>query len=133
MKSKFVFINLPTKNVAAAREFYTNLGFDINTTFSSDENVFVMVTDTTQLILADEAFLKRLGERRDFADTAKVTEVSVALSMGSRDEVDNVFDKAIRAGASPFGSTVEEKEIGLYARAFADLDGHKIDLNYMPL
>lgn len=133
MTGKMVFINLPTKNVAASREFYTKLGFDINKQFSSDENVFVVINDTVQLILADEAFLKRLGEHREFADATKVTEASVAISVGSREEVDQLFDAAMAAGAKQYGDTVEEKEIGLYARAFADPDGHKIDINFMPV
>lgn len=133
MTSKFIFINLPTKNVAAAREFYTKIGFDINKMYSSEQNVFVVLAENVQLILADEAFMKSLGEYREFVDASKMTEGSVAISVGSRDEVNKLFDAAIAAGAKPFGDTVEEKEIGLYARAFSDLDGHKIDINYMPI
>jgi predicted lactoylglutathione lyase len=132
MTGRFVFINLTTKNVAAAREFYTQLGFDINKVFSSEENVFVILSENVQLILAGEAFLKRLGEKREFADATKVTEGSVAIAMNSREEVDKLFDAAIAAGAKPAGDQ-EEEEIGLYARAFFDLDGHKIDVNYMPM
>jgi predicted lactoylglutathione lyase len=132
MTGKMVFINLSTKNVAAAREFYSKLGFEINTTYSSDENVFVVINDTVQLILAEEAFLHRLGEHREFADATKVTEVSVAISMSSREEVDQLYNAAIAAGAKPYGDS-EEEEIGLYARAFADPDGHKIDANFMPV
>ena len=133
MTGKFVFINLPTKNVAAAREFYSGLGFDVNEQFSNDENVFMVIADNVQLILLNEAFMKRLGESREFADTSKTTEVTVAISMGSRDEVDEVLEKAMAAGGKQAGDMVEEKEIGLYARAFYDLDGHKIDVNYMPM
>lgn len=132
MKSRFVFVNLTTKNAAAAREFYTKVGFSINKDYSTDENVFVVVSDNVQLILVGEAFMKRLGEKREFADASKVTEGSVALSMNSREEVDSVYDAAIAAGGKPAGDQNEE-EIGLYARAFFDLDGHKIDINYMPV
>lgn len=131
MKGTFVYINMPTKNVAAAREFYTTLGFDINKEYSSDENVFVVLTDNTHLILADEAFLRQLGEHREFADTTKTTEASLAVSVGSRQEVDELFGKAISAGGKPAGDTIEEAEIGLYARLFTDLDGHKISINHM--
>ena len=132
MKTNFVFINLTTKNVAAAREFYTKLGFEINTQFSGDDNVFVMLNDNTQLIICHEDFLRKLGEKREFADATKVTEASVAISMEGREAVDSLYNTAIAAGATPAGDK-EEKEIGLYARAFFDLDGHKIDINYMPM
>lgn len=127
----FVFINMPTKDVAAAREFYTKLGFAINADYSTDYNVFVILSDKVQLILSTEEFLRQNGESREFADATKVTEASVAISVGSREEVDKLFDAAVAAGGKPFGKTVEEAEIGLYARAFSDLDGHKIDINYM--
>ena len=132
MTTNFVFINLSSKNVAAAREFYTKIGFDINKDFSGEENVFVILNANTQLIICHEDFLKRLGENREFADATKVTEGSVAISMASREEVDKLYDAAIAAGATPAGDQHEE-EIGLYARAFFDLDGHKIDVNYMPM
>lgn len=132
MTGKFIFINMATKNVAAAREFYTKLGFEINEMFSNENNIFIMIAQNVQLILGTEAFFKQIGETREFTDASKVTEASVAISVGSREEVDELFNKAIAAGGKQFGDTVEEKEIGLYARAFFDLDDHKIDINYMP-
>jgi len=131
MKSNFVFINMATKDVAAAREFYSTLGFEINTAYSTENNVFIVIAQNVQLILGEEAFFKQIGESRDFVDATKMTEASIAMSAGSREEVDELFEKAIAAGATPFGDVIEEKEIGLYARAFSDLDGHKIDINYM--
>jgi len=131
MIGTFVHLNLPTKNVAAAREFYSKVGFDINTDYSSDQNVFVVIAQNVQLILADEGFLKQLGETRAFADTSTTTEGSVAISVDSREKVDEVFEAAIAAGGTQAGDTVEEVEFGLYARAFYDLDGHRIDINHM--
>lgn len=128
----FVFINLPTKNVAAAREFYSGIGYEINKEFSTDENVFVVITDKVQLILLSESFLRKQGEKREIADATKVTEVSVAISVESREKVDTLVDAALAAGGKDAG-TVEEKDFGLYARAFFDLDGHKIDINHMSM
>jgi predicted lactoylglutathione lyase len=132
MTGTFVFINMATDDVTAAREFYSKLGFEINEMFSSDQNVFVIIADNVQLILGRKEFFKQLGEQREFADTLTVTEASVAISVHSREEVDQLYNKAIEAGGKSWGDPVEEKEIGLYARAFFDLDGHKIDINYMP-
>ncbi len=132
MIGNFVFINMATKNVAAAREFYSAIGFEINEMFSTEQNVFVIIAQNVQLILGAEDFFKQLGEKRAFVDATKMTEASVAIAANSREQVDELFDKAIAAGAKPFGDVVEEKEIGLYARAFMDLDGHKIDINHMP-
>jgi predicted lactoylglutathione lyase len=130
--SRFIFINLSTKNVAAAREFYEKLGFEINKDYSTDENVFVVVSDSVQLILVSEAFLRQHGETRAIADASKVTEGSVAISVDSNEEVDKLVDAALAAGGTSAGA-IEEAGIGLYARAFYDLDGHKIDINHMSM
>lgn len=132
MTGTFVFINMATNNVAEAREFYSKVGFEINEMFSTDDNVFVVLSENVQLILGSPDFFKQLGEQRPFIDATQQTEASIAISAHSRQEVDELFDKAIAAGGTSFGDAVEEKEIGLYAHAFFDLDGHKIDINYMP-
>jgi len=132
MTGTYVFINMATSDVAAAKDFYSNLGFEINNIFSSDNNVFVVLSENVQLILGKPEFFKQMGEQRDYADTSTMTEASVAISANSREEVDKIFDKAIAAGGKSFGDAKEEKEIGLYSRGFFDLDGHKIDINYMP-
>lgn len=133
MTGTFVFINMATENVAKAREFYNIIGFQINDMFSTDENVFVVLSDSAQLILGKADFFKQLGEKRPFVDAHVQTEASIAIAAHSREEVDEIFDKAIAAGGTSFGDAKEEKEIGLYARAFFDLDNHKIDINYMPM
>src|SRR4051812_46438758 len=133
MTGTFVFINMATGDVAAARDFYSKVGFQINEMFSTADNVFIILSDNVQLILGKADFFKQLGVQRPFVDATQQTEASVAVSAHSREEVDEVFNKAIAAGATSFGDAVEEKEIGLYARAFFDLDGHKIDINYMPM
>ena len=83
MKSNFVFINMATKDVAAAREFYSTLGFEINTAYSTENNVFIVIAQNVQLILGEEAFFKQIGESRDFVDATKMTEASIAMSAGS--------------------------------------------------
>lgn len=128
---KFVFMNLPTKNVTAAREFYSKLGFEINKEYSSEQNVFVVINEGVQLIIAKEDFLKQQGETREFADTSRVTEASLAIMVDSREEVNKLFDAAITAGGKQAGETVEEAGIGLYSRGFTDLDGHRLTINHM--
>lgn len=51
MIGTFVFINMATDDIAAARDFYTKLGFEINEMFSNDQNIFVIIAQNVQLIL----------------------------------------------------------------------------------
>ncbi|HEU5121345.1 MAG TPA: VOC family protein [Candidatus Saccharimonadales bacterium] len=130
--SKSVFINLPTQNVAAAREFYAKLGLTINEEYSNEQNAFVIVDENIQLILASHDFFKQ-NDPRDIADTSKTTEVSIAIQVESREDVDRLFNAAIAAGGKQAGETIEEVEIGMYSRGLTDLDGHRFDLLSMTL
>lgn len=125
--SKSIFINVPVKNTAAAREFYTKTGFSINEAFSDAQNVVVVIDETISLMLVAEDFFKQ-SALRDVADTKTVREATFAIQVASREEVDKIVDAALAAGGKQEGETVEEKEIGMYSRGFSDLDGHKLDI-----
>jgi uncharacterized protein len=128
--SRSIYINLPVKDVAAAREFYTRMGFKLNQAFSNDQNAVIIVDEHILLMLVAEGFFKQ-NVGRDVADTAKVSEVGLAIQVASRAEVDTLFDAAIAAGGKAAGETVEEAEIGMYSRGLTDLDGHRLDILYM--
>ncbi len=125
--NKSIYINLPTKSVAEAREFYTKLGFDINEAFSSDQSAVVTISDNILLMLVAKDFFKE-NSNREIADTSAAREVSLAIQVASREEVDKILDAVVAAGGKHEGETVEEKEIGMYSRGFSDLDGHKLDI-----
>ena len=125
--SKSIFINVPVKDVAAAREFYTQIGFSINQQFSNDQNAFVAIDEQITMMLIAEASFKQ-NARRDVADTKTVREATFAIQVASREEVDKIVEAALAAGAEKEGEKVEEAEIGMYSRGFSDLDGHKIDI-----
>ncbi len=124
--SKAIFVNLPVKNVAAARDFYTSLGFSINEQYSGDQAVFVVVDENIHLILLGQDLFKE-NALRDVADTSTVREVSVAIQLDDRESVDKVVDAAIAAGATAEGETMDDEII--YSRGFCDLDGHRLDIN----
>lgn len=130
--AKAVYINLPTKDVAAARTFYADLGFKIDEEYSTEQNVFIWLSQNVQLIIADTAFLRE-SEQRAFADTSKFTEVSVTIELDSREEVDKMFDAGLAGGGKQAGKTVEIAEIGMYSRGLTDLDGHRLDFLCMSM
>ena len=67
--------------------------------------------------------------KKDIADATKTTEVILAFSLGSREEVDALADKALAAGG---GFSNEPQDHGfMYTRSFQDLDGHLWELFYM--
>ncbi|MEK7153266.1 MAG: VOC family protein [Patescibacteria group bacterium] len=123
--SKSIYINLPAKDVAAAREFYTKTGFSINEQLSSDQSAVVVIDERIMLMLVAEDFFKQ-NTKREIADTKTVSEVSLAIEVANRGEVDKILEAALAAGGQQVGEAMEES--GMYSRGFSDLDGHKLDV-----
>jgi predicted lactoylglutathione lyase len=60
---------------------------------------------------------------------AATHEILLSISMGSREEVDELVDRALAAGGKQTQEPVDMPEI--YGRTFADLDGHLWNIFYM--
>jgi hypothetical protein len=72
------------------------------------------------MLLAEPAFAGYVT--KGVADAAASTEVILVLGVETRDQVDELADKAIAAGGSPVGAPRDEGY--RYQRGFSDLDGH---------
>ncbi|HLD63930.1 MAG TPA: VOC family protein [Candidatus Peribacteraceae bacterium] len=117
-----IFVNLPVKDLKKTIEFWTKLGFKFNPNFT-DENA-------TCLILGDKIFAMLMTEKawtgftpgRSMVDTAKSLQVLNALQLGSKEEVDALFEKVVAAGGKAYRPT---EDLGfMYNRPFMDIDGH---------
>jgi predicted lactoylglutathione lyase len=68
---------------------------------------------------------------RAVTDTSTHSEVIVGLSAESRQQVDDLADKALAAGGQAMG---EPQDDGfMYMRGFRDLDGHQWSFIYMDM
>lgn len=124
---RMIFPNLPVKDVKAARAFYEGLGFSVNEMFSDEQTASIVIDENITLMLLEEekfrGFIKNEIAPRD------VTEVLLALSCDSRDEVVDIAAKAKAAGADEWNDPMD---MGfMYAESFRDLDGHVVELVWM--
>jgi predicted lactoylglutathione lyase len=125
---RMIFVNLPVKDLTAARGFFSELGFEFNPQFSDDQaacmvidqNIFVM-------LLVEERFRDFING--EISDATKTTEVLTCLTADSKDYVDETVAKAIAAGGKPWKPTFEQSP--MYGGSFQDLDGHVWELMYM--
>lgn len=123
-----IFVNLPVEDVAVSRAFFTALGCSVNEQFSDEntacvviaENIFAMVMTPTRF--AD--FVE--GE---IADARKTTEVLIALSADSREEVDRMRATALAHGGSEWKPNQDHGF--MYGASFADPDGHVWEVVWM--
>ena len=126
---RMIFVNLPVRDLAASRRFYTSLGFGVNEQFSDDEVVCITVSDTIIVMLLTERRFATFITTQ-IADARTTTEVLNGLSAETRAEVDELVERALAAG----GTAREPIEDGgMYGRSFTDPDGHVWEVIYMDM
>ena len=123
-----IFLNLPVKDLEASRGFFGELGFDFNPQFSDDSAACMVVDDNIFVMLLVEDRFKDFinGE---IADATKATEAITALSAESREQVDELVDKALAAGGRPWKPVLDEGP--MYGGSFQDPDGHVWEVVHM--
>ena len=124
---RMIFPNLPVQDVQASRAFFSALGFGFNEMFSDETTASVVIEENiTVMLLETERFQGFIQNEIAPRDT---TEVLLALSCDSKEEVQDLAAKAREAGA---GAWKEPMDMGfMYGESFRDLDGHVWELMYM--
>jgi hypothetical protein len=123
-----IFVNLPVTDLEKSKEFFSKLGFEFNQQFT-DENAACMIigAENFVMLLTKDHFKK--FTKKQICDTGRETEMILALTAGSREKVDEIFNKAIEAGGTK--SVEPMNEISMYNRIFQDLDGHHWEIFFM--
>lgn len=123
-----IFVNLPVKDLKKSVAFFTALGYKFNPQFT-DENAtcMIVIEDIFVMLLVEEYF--KTFTKKEIVDARKSTEVLVCFSAESREAVDEMVSKAVKAGGTV---PREPQDHGfMYGHAFEDLDGHIWELMYM--
>lgn len=124
-----IFVNLPVKDLEKSKQFFSKLGYTFNPQFTDQKAACMVISDTIYAMLLSEPFFKGFIPNKEIADTTKTKEVLTALSTDSRQQVDDMAEKAIAAGGKQFR---EPEDHGfMYARSFEDLDGHVWEVIWM--
>jgi predicted lactoylglutathione lyase len=123
-----IFVNLPVRDLPRSIAFFRGLGFDFNEQFTNDEAAFMNVNDGAAVMLVTVPFFETFSDKT-IADTATTYEVSNAVSLASREEVDEVADKALATGGTAHKPPSDEG--WMYSRSFQDPDGHLWDVHWM--
>ena len=127
MKTK-IFVNLPIKDLSKSVAFFTKLGFSFNPQFTDQNATCMIIGEDIFIMLLVEKFFKSFT-KKDVCDTSKNTEAIVALSVESREKVDQMMEKAVEAGGS---EPREKQDHGwMYGRSFEDIDGHLWEVFFM--
>jgi len=128
--AKQIFVNLPIRNMERTQAFFKSLGFSFNPQFTNEQGACMVVSDNIFVMLLVEPFFKGFTNK-SVADATKSTEVLLALSCDSREEVEAMVKKAVAAGAT---TPMPPQDHGfMYQHGFTDLDGHMWEVFHMDM
>lgn len=120
--SKMIYINLPVTDLAAATRFYEAIGCQKNEQFSDQQSSSMVWSDAITFQLMTNDYFATFTPKK-IADARATSEVLLALSRDTRDEVDTIVQAAAATGGK--ADIREPQDMGwLYTRAFQDPDGH---------
>lgn len=125
------FINLPVKDLARATEFFSAIGFSFDPQFTDENATRMILGEETSVMLAVEPFFAGFVAPQAVADTSAAREVVVGLAAESREQVDELTDRALAAGARSLGEPDDQGF--MYMRGFRDLDGHQWSFIHMDM
>lgn len=129
--TKMIFVNLPVTDIAASTSFYTAIGFEKNEQFSDESSSSMVWSDTITLQLLQNEYYSTFTSKK-IADAKETSEVLIALTRDSREDV----DATVSAGASA-GGTADSREpldMGfMYNRVVEDPDGHTLEFVWMDM
>lgn len=123
-----IFVNLPVKDLKRSMDFFAALGFTFNLQFTDQNAACMIIGENIFAMLIVESFFKTFTKKA-ISDASRTTEVLTALSLPSRQKVDEIVGRALASGGS--ANTATQDHGWMYGRSFQDLDGHIWELLYM--
>jgi predicted lactoylglutathione lyase len=127
MKTK-IFLNLPVKDLNKSISFFKQLGFSFDSKFTNEKGTCLIIGENIFAMLLVEEFFKTFTPK-EICNTTTSTEIIAAISVESREKVDEIMTAVAQAGGTKHN---EAKDYGwMYQRDFFDLDGHHWEIFYM--
>jgi predicted lactoylglutathione lyase len=123
-----LFVNLAVRDLKKSMDFFSRLGFTFNPKFTDDKAACMVVNDNAFCMLLTEPFFRSFATKEP-CDTSRNTEALLALSCGSRAEVDEMVNKAVAAGGAHAKEPMDHDF--MYGWSFLDLDGHHWEVMWM--
>ena len=123
-----LFVNIPVKDLGRSVEFFTKLGFSFDERFTDESATCMLIGEDAYAMLLTEPKFEEFT-KKGIADTSRGTEVILAITAESRDEVDELAATALSSGGSPAN---DPYDLGwMYGKSFNDPDGHQWEVFWM--
>jgi predicted lactoylglutathione lyase len=123
-----IFVNIPTADLERSKAFYTGLGCEINPLFTDENAACVVWSDDIYFMVLTREYFGTFTEK-PVVDPREGAQVLIALSLDSREQVDEMIARGVASGGSEPNAA---KDYGfMYSRDLEDPDGNGIEFLYM--
>lgn len=118
---KMIFVNLPVTDLPKSMKFYEALGFTNEPRFTDETAACMVLSETIFVMLLTHDKWKSFTKRP--IPDSKSSEVMLALTCDSRDEVNKLVDTAAAKGGTADVNPLQDYGF-MFSRSFVDPDGH---------
>lgn len=125
-----MWANLYSNNLEITQKFYTQMGFEFNSKYSSDEIVSFLFGINQFIINFFRKSKVQIDVNGEIGNWQKQSEVLFSFSATSKEEVDQWREKVLEAGGGIFSEP--QNYLDGYTFCFSDPDGHKFNVLYWP-
>ena len=123
-----IFVNLPVKDLKTSMAFFAALGWHHNPQFTDETAASIVISDTIYAMLLTHDKYREFTDR-EIADATKTSEVLIALSVDTPEEMTRLCDTALAKGGK---EPKPPQDYGfMKSRTFTDLDGHHWEVVWM--
>lgn len=122
--SKQVYINLPVSDLARSITFYEALGFSKNLDFSDDNACSMKWSEEIIVMLLTHKFYETFLQDKTLANTSKTSGVLLALSLETKDAVQQFADAAKANGGNYFQVSTSVPTDMMFGYEVEDPDGN---------
>lgn len=119
--SRELFANIAVEDLDRSIAFFTALGFEFDARFTDETATCMVVGESAYVMLLTRQKFAEFTPR-PLGDPAAQSQVILAVSADSRDEVDGIYDRALAAGGAGVNDALDYGF--MYSRSFEDPDGH---------
>ncbi len=118
---RMIFPNLPVKDLAKTKAFWTAMGFSFNPQFTDDNAACLVVNDLACVMLLREEFWATFT-KKPLPDRINTTGVFMAYSCDDKAAVTKAVETALANGGSP--ASPSQDHGFMFGWSFYDCDGH---------
>jgi uncharacterized protein len=127
--TKTMFLNLPVRDLQAATKFYLAVGGTLNPQFSNDQASSIMLSDSIGVMLLTHEHYRKFTTR-PIGDPKRESQMLIALTTDSKDEVNAAIEKGVAAGGRADPNPAQDLGF-MFNRHIEDPDGNVWEFLWM--